>query len=205
MPQHTSQASLERLRRGNARYRAGTFEMLDGASEKRPSLSCGQHPHSIVVGCSDSRVPPEIVFDQGLGELFVVRAAGNVLDTFGLGSIEYAVEHLDVPLIVILAHASCGAVSAALAGPAEGPIGALLSEIEPSIHAVRSLPGDLLELATRENAVRTAWRLVERTPSIADRLREGRLQVLAAYNDLAEGSVSFFTAAPSGLDLDSFP
>ena len=178
--------------------------MLDAVARRRPELPQGQHPHSIIVGlCSDSRVAPEIVFDQGLGELFVVRTAGNVVDFCGLGSLEYAVAHLEVPLVVILGHSSCGAVSAALEGAAEGYVESVLSEIEPAVAAIRGLTGDRLSLATRENAVRTAWRILDRSSILANRVRAGRLWILAAYNHLADGRVEFFTTAPSGLDLAS--
>ena len=113
----TGAEAMQKLLEGNARYVSGNVSHQDQyVLERRSELISSQHPFAIVVGCSDSRVPPEAVFDQGLGDIFVVRTAGQVLDNASLGSIEYAVEHLGVPLVVVLGHDNCGAVTAAVKG-----------------------------------------------------------------------------------------
>src|SRR5947208_9005654 len=105
--------AIDKLKEGNGRYASGKLQHPGQTTERRAELTKDQHPFAVIVSCSDSRVPPEIVFDQGLGDLFVVRVAGNVIDDHGLGSIEYAVDHLGARLIVVLGHQSCGAVKAA--------------------------------------------------------------------------------------------
>src|SRR5207253_8806048 len=105
--------AIAKLKEGNGRYASGRLQRSGQRTERRAELTKDQHPFAVIVSCSDSRVPPEIVFDQGLGDLFVVRVAGNVIDDHSLGSIEYAVDHLGVRLIVVLGHQSCGAVKAA--------------------------------------------------------------------------------------------
>jgi carbonic anhydrase len=112
----TGDQALQKLTEGNARFISCNVTHPGQSKERLQELVSGQHPFAVVVGCSDSRVPPEIIFDQGLGDIFVVRTAGKVLDNAVLGSIEYAVEHLSVPLVVVLGHDSCGAVKAAVEG-----------------------------------------------------------------------------------------
>jgi len=193
--------SLRALREGNRNYISGTLTLPHKLLETRPLLEQGQSPHTIVIGCCDSRVPPEILFDQEPGRLFVMRTAGNVVDTIGLGSLEYAAEHLEVPLMVMLGHSLCGAVSTAFSGLATGHIGSILAEISPAVDAVRELDGDRLDLAIRENAIRSILRILERSPLLSSRVSAGLLAVLAAHNDLATGNVSFFSHAPSGVSL----
>ena len=112
----TGEQALQKLMEGNARYASGNTSHPDQSMERRYELVAGQHPFAVIVGCSDSRIAPELIFDQGLGDIFVIRAAGQVLDDVAIGSIEYAVEHLGVPLVVVLGHDSCGAVTATLEG-----------------------------------------------------------------------------------------
>jgi carbonic anhydrase len=129
--------SLASLIAGNERYAAGRAQHPRAAREDRQQLLAGQHPRAIVLACADSRVPPELVFDQGLGDLFVVRVAGEAVDAASVASIEYAIEHLGASLIVVLGHQSCGAVMAALTTPhgkAGSPdLDALLDEIRPGV------------------------------------------------------------------------
>src|SRR4029077_5365572 len=118
-PAHSDQPAvaapeaISKLKEGNGRYVSGNLQHPGQTTDRRTELAKSQHPFAIIVSCSDSRVPPEIVFDQGLGDLFIFRVAGNVIDDHGLGSIEYGVDHLNVRLIVVLGHQSCGAVQAA--------------------------------------------------------------------------------------------
>ena len=132
----TAEEALRRLERGNARFVAGRLSETTpaGIAKIRRNVALVQKPYAIVVGCSDSRVGPEVVFDQKVGDIFVVRSAGEVVDSVGLGSIEYAVSHLGVPLIVVLGHERCGAVTAAVAGSKEaGHINAVLKAISNSL------------------------------------------------------------------------
>ncbi len=153
----------------------------------------------MLVGCSDSRVPPELLFGRGLGELFIVRNAGNTVDTAALGSIEYAVGVLGVPLLVVLGHERCGAVDAALKLVREnttfpGSIGEMIEPIIPAVLATRGRPGDALHNAVEENARRVAARVQRQSPVVQEAERAGRLKVVAATYDLDDGEVSFLGA-----------
>src|SRR6184192_4185539 len=151
-PAHSDQPAvapteaISKLKEGNGRYAGGNLQHPGQTTERRAELANTQHPFATIVSCSDSRVPPEIVFDQGLGDLFVVRVAGNVIDDHGLGSIEYAVDHLGARLIVVLGHQSCGAVKAAketiaAKSKAPGHIQSLVTAIQPAVEATAK--GDL--------------------------------------------------------------
>src|SRR3954449_3735222 len=125
--------ALARLMHGNRRYARHKEQHPDESLARRKELIGGQHPFAVILGCADSRVPPELLFDQGLGDLFVIRVAGNIVDDVVLGSIEYAFEHLDTKLIMVLAHEKCGAVSVAVqGGSAPGHLTTLVQAIQPS-------------------------------------------------------------------------
>lgn len=186
----TAEAALQRLIDGNLRYAAGQTEHPRQSAERRAELAKGQAPFAIVLACADSRVAPEIVFDQGLGDLFVVRVAGNVLDNHALGSIEYAVEHLHASLIVVLGHERCGAVTAAVqGGHAPGHIHSLVQAIEPAVAAARSEPGDAVENATRANVLRVVAQLRQAEPILAEHVKSAQLQVVGGRYDLDTGAV----------------
>jgi carbonic anhydrase len=154
--------ALKRLMEGNDRFVEGKMKPHDFISE-RAELALGQNPFAVIVGCSDSRVAPEIVFDEGLGDLFVVRNAGEVVDDAALGSIEYAIEYLGTTLVVVLGHERCGAVSAAVAGgKVLGHIAAVLKDIEPAVQEAKGKPGDPIENAVRAQAVQVARQLQRR-------------------------------------------
>ena len=144
----------------------------------------------MVVGCSDSRVPPELVFNVSLGDIFVVRTAGEVVDKVPLGSIEYAVEHWGTHFLVLVGHQHCGAVSAAAAEVAEtGDIPNVLRAISPAIEETKGQSGDLIENAVRANARDIAKRLQSAGPIIAPRVQSGKVKVVAAYYSLDTGQV----------------
>jgi carbonic anhydrase len=194
----TSEASigpaegLSRLKAGNDRYVGQEATHPDQTSERLASLASGQHPFAIILSCSDSRVPPEIVFDQGLGDLFVVREAGNTVNDAVLGSIEYAVEHLGTQLIVVLGHETCGAVQAAMSGKAEGGhIPALTKPISPVIAEAKKMPGDPVHNAVLLNARRSAKELSQSAPFLKERVAAGTLEVVVAVYDVATGRVTF--------------
>jgi carbonic anhydrase len=190
--QVSPEEALKRLREGNARFVAGhmTHVAPKDVASALHNLATGQTPFAVIVGCSDSRVAPEIVFDEGLGDIFVIRTAGEVVDDAALGSIEYAVEHLGSPLIVVLGHERCGAVTAAVAGAhAPGHIATLLKAIEPAVEQTKGMPGDPVENAVRAQAINVAKQLREAEPILAERVRSGKLKIVAARYDLDTGKV----------------
>ena len=188
--------ALQRLLAGNARYVAGTAIHPGQTLERRATLTKGQAPFAIVLACADSRVAPELFFDQGLGDLFVLRNAGNVLDDHTLGSMEYAVEHLHTRLIVVVGHEKCGAVSAAAAGgEAPGHLHSVMDALEPAIEEARKQPGDLVENAVRANALRMAEILSHVEPILKPAAHDGRLTIVAARYDLTTGRVEILKPA----------
>lgn len=147
-----------------------------------------QHPLAVILSCSDSRVPPELVFDQGVGRLFIVRAAGNTYDRLGLQSIEYAVNHLGTRLILVIGHDQCGAVTAAVKTYPQPGTGPMLENIYPAVKAAENAPGDKISNAIDMNAILTARRLVKE-PDLAPKLRSGELKILPARYSLSTGTV----------------
>ena len=195
----TPDEALARLQKGNAGYLdKPAVSMQDRA--RRLEIARGQAPFAVVVGCSDSRVPPEVLFGTGLGELFTVRNAGNTVDTAALGTIQYGVAVLGAPLLVVLGHERCGAVEAAVAvveknATFPGSIGQMVEPIVPAALKARAsgLQGEeLLDAAVRETVRRTVERLRTSEPLFADPLRTGKLRVVGARYDLDDGKVDFF-------------
>jgi len=187
-----SDEALSRLLDGNRRFVAGDSKQLTGPAliQRRCALLKQQKPFAVIVGCSDSRVPPELVLDVSLGEIFVVRTAGEVVDAVALGSIEYAIEHLGTRLIVVLGHQRCGAVSAAVSGATEtGDIPDVLKAISPAVEETKGQSGDPIENAVRANARDIAKRLQSSGPIIAPRVQSGEVKVVAAYYSLDTGQV----------------
>jgi carbonic anhydrase len=183
---------LRRLAEGNLRYISSRMEHPNQGEDRRAEVSKGQHPVAVIVGCSDSRIPPEIVFDQGLGDLFVIRVAGNIVDDLGLGSIEYAVDHLGVALVVVLGHGKCGAVSATVeGGAAHGHIGSIVRAIGPALERARALVGDLTDNTIRANVGLVAGQIRSSQPILARLNAEGKLTVAGAYYDIESGKVDF--------------
>jgi carbonic anhydrase len=184
--------SLARLVDGNRRFVAGTVSHPDQSVERRVQLAEGQHPFAIVLACADSRLSPEIIFDEGLGDLFVIRNAGNLLDDHVIASIEYAVEHLHVPLIVVLGHTKCGAVTAAVAGgELPGHLPSIAESLAPAVTMAKKKPGDAVDNAVRINARLAAAALTAMEPIIAETVKAGRVRVVAARYDIATGRVDF--------------
>ena len=189
--------ALARLKEGNRRFVADLPPLSDMSRERRLSLAKGQKPFATLVGCSDSRVGPEQLFGAGLGELFIVRSAGNNIDTAGLGSVEFSVAVLGVPLIVVLGHEACGAVSAAAAVVREdrrfpGAIGRMIEPIVPAVLAAQRDGGDdnLVERAIEENVRRVVERLHDYSePMIMEPLASGKLKIVGAVYNLASGAI----------------
>ena len=181
---------LARLLAGNARFRAAMAIHPDQSPARRFTVAMGQHPFACVLTCADSRVPPEVIFDQGLGDLFVIRIAGNIAGDAVLGSIEYAAAHLHVPLVMVLGHEKCGAVEAALQGEQPGHVRSLVRAIRPAVTAARGLAGDPLDNAVRQNARLVARQIRESGPVLRDLVAAGRLQVVAARYSLDTSEIT---------------
>ena len=193
----TADQAWRKLAAGNARFVAGQQRHPHESLEWRQSLVEGQHPFAVILGCADSRVSPELVFDEGLGDLFVIRAAGEVLDTAVIGSIEYAVEHLSVPLVVVLGHESCGAVGATIdvvqhGTAVAGDISTLVRAIEPAVRATPPNPDAKAFLAAcvAEQARRAAKYLQERSNTISDAVAHHGVKVVSATYELRTGAVT---------------
>ncbi len=191
--------ALARLVEGNRRFVSDEGSIGDVSRERRLTVAREQHPFATLVGCSDSRVGPELLFGVGLGDLFIVRTAGAVITEVGLGSIEFAIGKLGVPLIVVLGHEKCGAVTAAVERDAGAPQypGALGEVVEMIVPAVRDARAhctatgdDLIDVASRENVLRTVAELRASDSTIlSEQLRSGRIAVVGAYYDLSSGYV----------------
>jgi carbonic anhydrase len=185
--------AISKLKEGNGRYTGGNLQHPGQTAERRAELAKTQHPFVTIVSCSDSRVPPEIVFDQGLGDLFVVRVAGNVIDDHALGSIEYSVDHLGVRLILVLGHQSCGAVQAAretiaAKGKAPGHIQSLVTAIRPAVEATAK--GDL-EATIKANVNNVVQALRSSTPILKAKVDSGDVRVIGGYYSLDTGAVTW--------------
>lgn len=188
----SAEAVLKELAAGNARYVAGERTLATVTAARRAELVAGQHPKAIVLGCSDSRVPAELLFDQGIGDLFVVRVAGNVATPDTLGSVEYAAGHLGTPVVVVLGHTGCGAVAAACAGGhAEGHVESIVEEIRPAVRAVKATsPQACAAAAVPENARLVATALTKDSPILAKLVADGKLRIVSGVYDLATGAVT---------------
>jgi carbonic anhydrase len=194
MPNSNPVSAWKALREGNDRFVAGQPEHPSQSIDHRASLADGQRPTAVVFGCADSRVAAEIIFDQGLGNMFVVRTAGHVMDAAVLGSIEYAVTVLSVPLIVVLGHDSCGAVKATLAALDEGvlPGGYVLDIVErvtPSILLGRHDGLTRVDEFEARHVIETTKQLVGRSKAVADGVESGRLAIAGLTYQLADGRV----------------
>lgn len=180
--------ALAKLMAGNRRFVEAKLSHPNQDADQRVLLGSGQAPFAAVLACADSRVPPEVLFDQGLGDLFVVRVAGNIINDQLLGSLEYAAAHLHTPLIMVMGHTSCGAIGAVAQGAElEGHMASLIPAIQPSVDKVRGLDGDLTDNAAREIAKMTAEQLCTSDPILAPLVADGKLKVVAGFYDLESG------------------
>jgi carbonic anhydrase len=193
-PSQPASDALARLVEGNKHFVSGSMVQVDLGNTRRTELAGGQHPQAIIVTCSDSRVAPEHIFNQGLGDIFVVRVAGNVLDPVALGSVEYAAEHLHAPLLVLMGHDKCGAVSAAVdaKGEPEGNIGAVIRMIQPAVKRAKAKGGskeEIVDNAIRENVAEAYSTVLEKSPVLKHMIEKGELKVVAGMYHLASGQV----------------
>jgi carbonic anhydrase len=192
---------LQKLLEGNGRFVRGETSNPRRKPEDFSKLVEGQTPKAVIVGCADSRVPPELLFDQGIGDLFVVRVAGNVVSGAGAivkGSIEYAVAELNVSLIMVLGHTQCGAVKAAMKhitdqDPLPGAIAELVNAIKPAVIKARDQGGNALDNAIKSNVAVGVERLKSLEPILSASVKEGRVKVVGGVYDLRTGSVAIIT------------
>lgn len=187
--------ALKMLMEGNARFVAAKAAHPNQTAERRTTVAGGQHPIAAIVGCADSRVSPELVFDQGLGDLFVCRVAGNVATDDVLGSIEYSVEHLGSTLVMVLGHEKCGAVAATLdivksGGTAPGHLPSLVDPIRPAAVQANSLMGDPLDLAIIANVGNVVAQMKASQPVLAELVSHGKIKVVGGRYDLDSGEVT---------------
>ncbi len=189
---YADSSAIERLKEGNERFihQKMLHPRIDSAD--REGLENAQRPFAAILSCSDSRVPPEIVFDQGLGDLFTVRIAGNVVKDVVLGSLEYAVLHLKTKAIVVMGHTHCGAVKAAIAGERQqNHIDVLIESIHPAVALARKDRGDLETNAVYENVRQSMREIVLDSPALKTEAAAGRLSIFGAVYNLTSGEVEF--------------
>lgn len=197
--QPTPDEALERLKAGNARFVTDQAPAADLSHTRRMEIAKGQHPFATLIGCSDSRVGPEQLFGVGLGDLFIVRSAGNNLDIAGTGSVEYSIVALKVPLVVVLGHEACGAVVAATEVVSQdkrfpGSIGRMIAPIIPAVLAAKRAEKDnLVEASVEENVRRVVERLETGEAILQEAIRAGKLKVVGAVYSLSTGEVRWLS------------
>jgi carbonic anhydrase len=188
------QTALKQLMEGNARFVSGKGTHPHQSLARLQETAAAQYPFAAILGCADSRVPAEIVFDQGLGDLFVVRVAGNVASQTAIGSLEFATAVLGAQLIVVLGHSSCGAVRAAIKGdPLPGRIGVFVEEIKPAVELAKSKTGDAEVNSTNANVQYQAESLAERSTILGGLVKEGKLKIVSARYDLQTGKATMLS------------
>src|SRR3954471_24013895 len=191
----SADAVLRELKAGNDHHVSKRYQHPHQNAERQRELAESQHPHAIVLSCADSRVAPEIILDQGLGDLFDVRVAGNVASDAELASMEYAAVHLHTPLLVVMGHQKCGAVTAAAdSGEAEGHLPSLLALIRPAVERARAQPGDVIDNAVRINVENVVRQIRGSTPVLAALVERGTLTVVGAVYSLDTGKVAWLRA-----------
>jgi carbonic anhydrase len=188
----TSNSALAELKEGNKHHVAHRYSHPHETAARQLQLKTGQNPHAQILSCADSRVPPEIIFDQGLGDLFIVRVAGNVAADTELASLEYGAEHLHIPLLVVLGHQHCGAVTAAVQGGEQvGHIPALVALLQPAVEKSRGLAGDAIENAVKMNVELVVDQLHSSTPVLSQLVKDGKLKIVGGIYSLDTGQVTW--------------
>lgn len=190
--------ALQRLVAGNQRYAANQSTDLNETAARRSAVAAGQSPFATIFSCVDSRVPPELVFDRGIGDLFVIRTAGHVLDRAVLGSLEFGVAELKIPLLAVMGHQKCGAVKATIEtleahASAPADIQALVDGIAPAVEQAHGQAGDALDNAVHANVALTVSRL-RALPSFAEAIGQGRLKIVGTCYSLESGLVEILQA-----------
>lgn len=186
-------AALQKLIEGNQRFTQHHPQYPDQSQARLQEVAQAQHPFATILSCADSRVPAEIIFDQGIGDIFDVRIAGNIATSEVIGSIEYAVALLGTPLLMVLGHERCGAVTAAVKNEAlPGEISTFVKAILPAVKRVKDQPGDAVDNAVIAN-VHYQIELLQRSPLLTERLQSGKLKIVGGRYDLDTGGVAFIT------------
>ena len=185
--QMTCDQGFQRLQDGNKRFRTDTSQHPNRTSERRQEIAAKQKPFAVIVGCSDSRVAPEILFDEGLGDLFIVRVAGNVVGPLEQDSIEYSVLYLDSVIVMVLGHENCGAVNAVVQGQTKD-IEAVASLIFPAVSQTKKEPGDKLKNAIKAN-VRNVVSQLSTSPVLSDMIKKNKLCIKGGYYNFHTGEV----------------
>ncbi|PMB04543.1 carbonic anhydrase [Fischerella thermalis CCMEE 5198] len=186
-------AALQRLMEGNQRFVQHQPQYPDQSQARLQEVAQAQHPFATILSCADSRVPAEIIFDQGIGDIFDVRIAGNIATPEAIGSIEYAVALLNTPLLMVLGHERCGAVTAAVQNePLPGDISTFVKAIKPVVAKVKYQPGNTVDNAVIAN-VHYQIQLLKRSPLLSERLQSGKLKIVGGRYDLDTGSVGIIT------------
>lgn len=202
---------LRMLEDGNSRFTKGSPTHPNGSLGRVAETAAGQKPFAVVLTCSDSRVPPELVFYRGIGDLFVIRDAGNVTDPIVIGSIEYAVGHLHAPLVVVMGHSRCGAVEAAVSGyHGEGHVASIIAKIEPVASGVKSanpnLQGDgLVNAVVAANVRNSIDELLRSSKTVSQAVREGKLTVAGAVYDVSDGKVTWLRSEKPATNPPQIP
>jgi len=188
----TPDSVLAELKAGNARHVQHRYLHPHETAARQRELVAEQHPHAEILSCADSRVPPEIIFDQGLGDLFVVRVAGNVATDTEIGSLEYGAAHLHILFLVVLGHENCGAVTAAVqGGEAEGHIAAIVNLLKPAVEKSGGMPGDPIANAVRANVQLVVQQLRSSTPVLSELVAQGKLKIVGGVYSLDTGKVTW--------------
>lgn len=189
----SSEEALKKLIDGNTRFVELEMQHPDETKNRRSEMMKGQHPFVVILSCSDSRVPPEIIFDQGLGDIFEIRNAGNVLDKHTIGSIEYAVMHLGVKLVVIMGHQDCGAVAATLSGTHETKyIESLKRSIEPAVKKCEKEGNVSSDAVVKAHVILDIQELLSQDTELNKYMKENNVKIVPAYYHLDSGKVEFF-------------
>ncbi len=190
--------ALKKLKEGNRRFVAGEMIHPDQTVARRKEVAKGQQPFAIIFGCVDSRVPPEVVFDRGLGDLLVIRTAGHALGGTSLNSVEFGVHELGIPLVMVLGHQKCGAVAATVQAVEKGAKphchpGELVAAIKPAVEKVKKRAGDMLDNAVRANIELTV-KALRISKHLAEFVKKGKTKVVGAYYDLNTGVVDIIVS-----------
>lgn len=187
----TPDQALEQLKEGNKRFADGKMINNTNYREQIEATKADQHPHTVILACMDSRVPPEAIFDQGLGSLFVNRVAGNIEDADMLGSMEYATKVKGSKLIVVMGHSHCGAVKGSIENAQLGNLTQLVDHIKPAIKGDTAHKESMIEETVKNNVKLTITHILEKSSVIADLVKENKVKIVGAYYDIATGKVDF--------------
>ncbi len=187
-PAVSAEQALKLLLEGNQRFVAGKLEHPNQTPARRAELAKGQQPFAAVLACSDSRTPPEIIFDRGLGDIFTARVAGNSADQVVVESLDYSVKHLGVRVVMVLGHRRCGAVTAAVESYDNENVGPMLKELYPAVRATRGMPGDPVENAVREN-VKLVMKNLAASQALSAMVKSGELKIVGGIYDLDTGAI----------------